>query len=399
MSNAFTNYLSGTGYTKGYPNLKDYQHASRLYVDKNYAYSPKVGFLYYVVFNINPDAIIDQQWRNTGAMDIGLLVKKVDLPKFTITNETLNQYNRKTVVPTKLTYTPVSVDFHDDNFDIINKLWINYYKHYFADSNYGTTGEVPIEFRNTKYGETDYQYGIYNNNVNVPFLTSIEIYSLHQQTFTQVTLINPKITEWAHDSLNQSEGSKIMQNRMSVAYENVLYDYGQIIPGTDPPQFTSVYYDKTPSPLQIAGNPNSPYSGNPLVPRGANAVLGKGVGPTRINNGFDNRGAGRAYGRVGGSGGTQNMFLDIATILAKNYINAKGIVRTSATGYNIASGALGALTKTAPGKYYSPPSTEYNPGVFNLPGGVGINIFKAFNTSVDGKIRANPAALIFPPKR
>jgi hypothetical protein len=381
MSNAFTNYLSGTGYTKGYPNLKDYQHASRLYVDENYAYSPKLGFLYYVVFNINPDAIIDQQWRNTGAMDVGLLAKKIDLPKFTIATETLNQYNRKTVVPTKLTYTPVGVEFHDDNFDVINKLWINYYKHYFADSTYGTNGEVPVEFRDTKYGETDYQYGIYDNRVKVPFLTSIEIYSLHQQNFTQMTLINPKITEWAHDSLNQSEGSKVMQNRMQVAYENVLYDYGQIVGESDPPGFTSVYYDKTPSPYQVAGNPiNNPYY-------------------IKQETGFDKPGAQRIFGKVGGSYKSPNPLLDIATILAKNYVNTKGITRTKATGYNIAAGALGALTKTAPGKYYTPPSTEYNPGVFNLPGGVGINIFKAFNTSVDGKIRANPAALIFPPKR
>jgi hypothetical protein len=377
MSNAFNNFLSSTGNT----NLRDYQHASRLYVDENYAYSPKLGFLYYVVFNINPAAIIDQQWRETGAMDVGLLVKKVDLPKFTIATETLNQYNRKTVVPTKLTYTPVSVEFHDDNFDIINKLWINYYKHYFADSSYGTTGEVPVEFRDTKYGETDYQYGIYDNRVKVPFLTSIEIYSLHQQNFTQITLINPKITEWAHDSLNQSEGSKIMQNRMQVAYENVLYDYGQIVGESDPPGFTSAYYDKTPSPYQVAGNPiNNPYY-------------------IKQQTGFDKPGAQRVFGKVGGAYKSPNPLLDIAAILAKNYINTKGIVRTKATGYNIAAGALGALTKTAPGKYYTPPSAEYNPGVFNLPGGVGINIFKAFNTSVDGKIRANPAALIFPPKR
>jgi hypothetical protein len=381
MSNAFNNFLSSTGYTKGYPNLKDYQHASRLYVDDNYAYSPKVGFLYYVVFNINPYAIIDQEWRNKSSMDVGLLVKKVDLPKFTIATETLNQYNRKTVVPTKLTYTPVSVEFHDDNFDIINKLWVNYYKHYFADSSYGTTGEVPVAFRDTKYGETDYQYGIYDNNTKVPFLTSVEIYSLHQQNFTQVTLINPKITEWAHDSLNQAEGSKTMQNRLQLAYENVLYDYGQIVAETDPPGFTAVYYDKTPSPLQIAGNPiNSPYY-------------------VKKETGFDKPGAQRVFGKVGGAYNSPNPLLDIATILAKNYVNTQGITRTKATGYNIASGALGALTKTAPGKYYTPPSTEYKPGIFNLPGGVGINIFKAFNTSVDGKIRANPAALIFPPKR
>jgi hypothetical protein len=168
---------------------------------------------------------------------------------------------------------------------------------------------------------------------------------------------------------------------MSVAYENVLYDYGQIVAETDPPGFTSVYYDKTPSPYQIAGNPiNNPYY-------------------VKQETGFDKPGAQRVFGKVGGAYNSPNPLLDIAKILAKNYVNTQGITRTKAAGYNIANGALGALTKTAPGKYYTPPSTEYNPGVFNLPGGVGINIFKAFNTSVDGKIRANPAALIFPPKR
>lgn len=378
MSNAFTNFLSSSGLGI---NLRDYQHASRLYVDNNYAYSPKLGFLYYVVFKINPDAIIDQQWRNTGSMDVGLLVKKIDLPKFSIVNETLNQYNRKTVVQTKLTYTPVSVEFHDDNIDVINKLWINYYKHYFADSTYGTSGSVPVAFRDTKYGETDYQYGIYDNNNKIPFLTSVEIYSLHQQDFTQITLINPKITEWAHDSLNQAEGNKTLQNRMSVAYENVLYDHGQIVAETNPPGFTTVYYDRNPSPYPIAGNPNnSPYY-------------------VKQETGFDKPGAQRVFGKVGGTYRSPNPLLDIAAILAKNFINTRGIVRTNALSYNIASGALGAINKTAPGKFYTPPSTEAQPGIFNLPGGAGINIFKAFNTSVDGKIRANPAAIIFPPKR
>lgn len=387
MSNSFNNFLSSTGYSKGTPNLKDYQHASRLYVDDNYAYSPKVGFLYYVVFNINPDAIIDEQWKNTGSLDVGVLVKKIDLPKFTVATETLNQYNRKTVVQTKLTYSPISVEFHDDNLDVINKLWVNYYKHYFSDSNYGdkTSGKlsrngVPTSYTDTKYGETDYEYGIYDNRTPAPFFTSVEIYSLHQQNFTQVTLINPKVTEWAHDSLNQAEGNKIMQNRMQLAYENVLYDYGKIVPESDPPGFTAVYYDKTPSPLSIAGNPKN----TPVY--------------VKQDSGFDKPGAQRVFGKVGGNYKSANPFLDIATILAKNYVNTSGIVRTKATGYNIASGALGALTKTAPGKYASPPSTEDQVGIFTLPGGVGINIFKAFNTSVDGKVRANPASIIFPPK-
>jgi hypothetical protein len=222
---------------------------------------------------------------------------------------------------------------------------------------------------------------MYDNHTKIPFFTSVDIYSLHQQNFTKVTLINPKVTEWAHDSMNQSEGSKIMQNRMSVAYENVLYDYGQIVAETNPPGFTSVYYDKTPSPLQIAGNPiNNPYY-------------------VKKETGFDKPGSQRVFGKVGGNYKAPNPLLDIATILAKNYVNTNGIVRTKAGTYNIASGVLGSLTKTAPGKYYEPPSTENQPGILNLPGGVGINIFKAFNTSVDGKIRANPAAILFPKGR
>ena len=438
MSTAFNNYLAGTSYKTGYPNLRDYQHANRLYVNNNYAYSPKFGFLYYIVFNINPDAIVDAgSWKSTQYKDVGLLVKRIDLPKFQVTNETLNQYNRKTVVTTKLTYSPVSMDFHDDNLDIINKLWINYYKHYFADSNYGTSGEVPIEFRDTKFSETNFQYGIYNNTTKVQFFRSVEIYCLHQKEFTQMTLINPKITEWAHDTL-QNEGTKVMQNKMSLAYENVLYNYGAIAANESAKGFTSVYYDNVKSPLQVGGRPNNTGDRNSNTDNtlfdtpGAKKIfnsVARSFDPYAGGNGdkrrfsklltkysqFDLQPGPRQYSQVvttrsifdnvqvrqkpvPGKNQNPNAVLDIVSSLAKNYVNANGLGRFKAGEYNIVNGTLGALTKTAPGKYYEPPNTEANPGIFNLPGGVGINIFKAFNTGVDGKIRANPAAILFPPK-
>ena len=128
MSNAFTNFLSGSG--SGII-MKDFQHASRLYVDSTYARAPKVGFLYFTKFNLNSDADQDPNWTSNDRTDVGLLAKKVDLPKFTIANETMNQYNRKTVVQTKLTYNPISIELHDDNSDITQKLWVNYYKSYY----------------------------------------------------------------------------------------------------------------------------------------------------------------------------------------------------------------------------------------------------------------------------
>ena len=75
--------------------LKDYAHASRLYADNVFALAPKAGWLYYVVFDIDPSTITDQQWANQQRVsELGMLVKAADLPKFQVQTETINQYNR-----------------------------------------------------------------------------------------------------------------------------------------------------------------------------------------------------------------------------------------------------------------------------------------------------------------
>jgi hypothetical protein len=392
MGNKLNDYLG----VKPPTILRDYQHASRLYVDNNYGHAPKLGFLYYIKFNLNSEAVPDGEWKEKYQRDVGLLVKKIDLPKFTVATETLNQYNRKTVVATKLSYTPVNIEFHDDNLNIINRLWMNYYDFYFADE----ANAFDKNYGNTKYVDVDNIYGMRDNRLIVPFFDSIDIYTLYQQQYTQITLVNPKITEWQHDSLNQAEGGKIQQNRMTIAYETVMYNYGFISENSAARGFTDMYYDNNPSPLQVGGNvQNTPaYTTADAGVRPPNGIQRVFPNEVRPHTQFDNRARARAYGRIGGSNPTNNPLLDIVSILAKNYVNVNGIVRTKADTYNIASGALGAVTKTAPGKYASPPSTESQPGIFTLPGGVGINIFKAFNTGVDGNIRANPAALIFPPR-
>ena len=379
MSNAFTNYLS----TRGDEIFRPWQHATKLYLEDNYAKAPKFGFIYFVSFQINENAIVDQQWKEQkNSRDVGFLVKKVDLPKFQISTETLNQYNRKTVVQKTINYQPVSMEFHDDASNISHNLWVNYYKHYFADSNYDVNNARGLysqtgsgAFKDTKYGTKDYTYGLYNRDIQEPFFTAIDLYVLHQQQFTQYTLVNPKVTEWSHDSVNQAEGAKILQNRMNIAYENVVYKTGLVVREEAPEGFASLLYDYGPGPLAVAGVPQD---------------------YTRASTAFDQPGKSRVYGRVGGPYNSPNPLLNLGMILAKNYVNQKGLTRQKAVGYNIANGALGAVTSNPPGKYSSPPSTQDQPGIFNLPGGAQINIFKGFNTSVDGKTRANPASIIFP---
>lgn len=372
MSTAFNNYLSGQGTAV----LRDYQHANRLYVTDTYAKSPKLGFLYFVSFKINELAVVDKTWVETkGSRDVGLLARRADLPKFTVSTETLNQYNRKTVVQSKITYSPLTIELHDDNSNITHNLWVNYFKHYYADGNYGDSSVGTTynysgagAFTDTKYGVKDYTYGLYANKQTPAFFSSIDIYVLYRGKFTQYTLVNPKITEWAHDSLDQSDSAKILKNRLSISYENVIYRDGRLVAGKEPDAWTSIYYDKTPSPNAVAGNPKNPY---------------------------DLSGA----KQIGGSFKNPNPLLDLGAIIAKNYINKNGAGKLGPVGYNVASGALGALSRAGPGKFASPNSAPNQPGIFNLPGGAGINIFKGLNTSVDGKVRANPAAIIFPPRR
>lgn len=395
MSDPFINYLNGGNIV-----FKDYRHATRLYRDNNFALAPKFGFIYFVVFNINEDSILDKKFTEDKGK-VGLLVKKIDLPKFTIKNEKLNQYNRKTVIQTTLNYNNISIDFHDDNSDVVNRMWINYYKNYFVDSNYGdiNSGAAAGEFRPRAYTDTQYSpdynaYGLYNNSLLQPFFNNIEIYSLHQGDFTKFTLINPKISEWRHDTLNQSESNKILQNSMTIEYENVFYKLGKITEGEEPGTFTTQYYDNVGSPYQF--NDNNANSG--FDNQTKSRVFGVPNNRANYNPLFDQRSKQRVYGLVGAPTQTGPLG-QIANILLRNLVNKNGLGRQSPTGYNISTGILGRVSNSGAGKYAEPISTQQQPGIFNLPGGVGINIFKGFNTSVDGKIRINPAAVILPPKK
>jgi len=360
MSLSFLNFLTGNTGT----NLRDFRHANRLYLSDSYARTPKIGFLYFVSFKVNSKAVVDSTWfaKGNGPNEVGLLAKRVDLPKFKIDTETLNQYNRKTVVQTKLSYNSISMELHDDISNLTHNLWVNYFKHYYADGNYGTSESNKTNkttgaaaFSDTKYGAKDYTYGRYNRGDGKigEFFTSIDIYVLHSGYFTRYTLVNPKIIDWAHDTVDQSEDGKVLKNKLSISYENVIYVDGKITKST-PDNWTAIFYDNETSPNGKTGT-----------------------------------------GRGGGFFSSSNPLLQIGSILGKNYVNKNGLGKLGPLGYNIAGGVMGAISGIGKGTSSSSAPGASQPGIFKLPGGAGINIFKAINTSINGKITANPAAIIF----
>ena len=273
----FTKFLSdfagGLFADTGY--LRDYQHASRLYVDSAYGMAPKAGWSYFIEIGLNPAMgqgkkgpfkAIDEEWYTKTKGKLGLVAKSADLPRFTVGHETLNQYNKKTVIQNKITYNPITITFHDDMGNMTTNLWKNYYQYYYADSRYptkfsgGATGRnaiIPSAYAmdNRTYGGQGtsgraWSYGL-NNEQSYPFFSFIRIFLLNKQKHSSVTLINPIITEWSHSQLDNTSGNKMLENKMTVAYEAVYYDTFQNRITKNEPGFNKdLPYDNTKSPLR-----------------------------------------------------------------------------------------------------------------------------------------------------
>jgi hypothetical protein len=277
MSNAFTQFLSGFAGglfgNDGY--LRDYKHAARLYQDNYYGMAPKAGWTYFVEIGLNPKlhdktifATIDDAWYKRSRGKLGLLAKTADLPRFTVATETLNQYNKKTVVQSKITYNPVSITFHDDMDNIITDLWKNYYQYYYADSRYTgfnslskTMAQTPEAYQpSSEYDNRAYAYGL-NNGQTDPFFSYIKIFLLNRRKHSSVTLVNPIITEWAHSQLDQTNGNKLLDAKMTVAYEAVYYDTQNSPVTKTEPGFNAIHYDNAPSPLSVYGGGGKGLSG------------------------------------------------------------------------------------------------------------------------------------------
>lgn len=272
---------------KGGIYLRDYTHAAKVFRQGGYELAPKLKFLFYTVFDINPSVY------QTGAdsiIDYSVLVKTIKLPSFSIKTQELNQYNRKRVVQTKIGYDPVNVTFHDDSVNTITKLWDAYYSYYYKDGtnlnvfkgNRGTSIEsVPGEgaqkqnynVRNLYDGDLtgNNNWGYIgevdarsNSQVKIPFFRNITVFGFSRHLFTAYTLINPMITKFDHDTFNYAEAAGTMECRMDINYETVVYNEGAI-DGQTPDNIirgfgNRQYYDTNLSPITPKGN-NSPVPG------------------------------------------------------------------------------------------------------------------------------------------
>ena len=255
MANKFTRFLSdvGRGLLSPRGQMGNWQHATRLFIDDSLRLAPKTKFNYYVRFEINKAALKAPNFSQRHIDEVGLLVKNCDLPKFQFDTETMNQYNRKKLIYKMINYQPVNLNFHDDNQGVINALWALYYGYYIADRSNPSSAYSSTQYMGKSDPRSNFRYGLDNNkSPGQDMIKSISIYTMGRKRFVGYTLVNPRITQWQHGTMDYAEGSTPAESAMTVEYEAVQYSSGIVSQG-NPKGFATLHYDNVPSPLSIQG--------------------------------------------------------------------------------------------------------------------------------------------------
>jgi hypothetical protein len=230
--------------------LRDQRHASRLFADDQFRLAPKANWLFHVAFGINPAALKTIDIAQRHGNEIGMLVKSVTLPKFTMATDQVNQYNRKKQIQRQHKFESSTIKFHDDNMSLINNLWQNYYSYYYADSTSAKKAGAYNRNAIRNFDSITSNYGL-DNGSTTPFFTYIKIYQMARHEYVSYTLHNPIIKSWDHATVNY-EDKNLHDFTMVVDYEAVSYGSGEVTAG-DPIGFGLEHYDTTPSPLQSMG--------------------------------------------------------------------------------------------------------------------------------------------------
>ena len=171
-----------------------------------------------------------------------------------IETETLNQYNKKRISQSRIDYQPVSMTLHDSVEGRTLRLWEMYYEYYFKDgvafdklgqgssesptSFFGafleafaggggnTTERNPAEYENDIIKDRfndNHGYNLARVGNHKYLIDSIDIFQIHGGKFSRTEIIHPRVTAFAHDTLNYEDGNGLVEMRFDFAYEGVVY--------------------------------------------------------------------------------------------------------------------------------------------------------------------------------
>jgi len=250
MPSLLDNVLKGFGASS---TVKDYAHASRIFVDESFLRSPKFAHMFYVLFDYLPagDSDMGLRTETKKGLQLGALCKSVSLPRYTIDNQVFNAYNRPNIVQKKIKYDPVSLKFHDDSADIVREFWYDYMTYFYQDSLHDPA-LYPQHHKYKARTQDKWGYGLrpiefFNRDVDYHPIKAIRIFSFTLGRFSEYMLINPVITSFKHGE-HTADGSNLLEHEMTVTYETVKYYKGFVTNDTFGDSLL-LLYDNTESSL------------------------------------------------------------------------------------------------------------------------------------------------------
>ena len=229
--------------------LRDWRHANQFYSNFGHAFSPKVKYLYHVVFVPHQD-VPDPAKPNTDAFskEIAMLVNSTDLPAFRVNLENKQQYNRKKNMQTRIDYQDVQMRLWDDNVGSVRSMLTEYYQYYIEDGRHADS-DGSYEQRDKYHSGAPSNYGLNTktHRENKGFFKYIHIYQMGKNKWNRYTLVNPMLSQWNHGDVAYAEGAGMVEHTITFAYEAVFYGNGDVGANSEPTNFTDPVtgYDTT----------------------------------------------------------------------------------------------------------------------------------------------------------
>lgn len=333
-----------------------------------YRNNPRVPFEYYISISLNnlgtARNFISQFFNNDDWQQMLPLVKTVDMPSMKIDTTVMNQYNRKRLSQSKLSFDPIKMVFHDVADGKTLKFWEMYYRYYFGEGNepgvnspkqgeqstgvyateefgYGAAQQNSnftngVNTTRTSYGNSSsgldsptntlsekstlqniistsldnhnfgYNLPVVNNIRNL--IQSIEIYQVHGGRYNKVVLVNPRISGFTHDTLNYAAGDRTLEVTFTLEYEYAYYSIENMeLGGTESGNnsssepFENSGHLELPSLSFTSSDPGFIQGPNPAIPRNFEQTLKTNNIQTSMGSVIDSRNSTDAYRRVSSS--------------------------------------------------------------------------------------------------
>lgn len=206
-----------------YLTWNNHNYAANLFnVRQNSYYAiPKPKFLFFVDFKIST---IAKHWLSVGDYDrrICFMTKTIDRPNYQFQHQELNQYNKKKIVTTGVTYGSVTFTLHDTVDELALRMVKDYGEFYYHDFS-----NVAEDFRYDVIPATnhtgDFGYNPRNGAGDIHFFESLDVYEFYNSTYTKYRLMNPRMENVTFDPMDMavSEGSAVT---LTFKPEGVVYE-------------------------------------------------------------------------------------------------------------------------------------------------------------------------------